>query len=264
MLKLSVVVLLLSSLFIGSAEHPPKDGVLLPIEYQSFKQGEKLKYILHFGKINAGEASFEIADSLKQIAGKDHFDINVKGISYKAFDNFYKVRDYFESFVECNSLLPTVFMRDVKEGVYGRSEYYIFDRNRNLAKSGTKTISVPAAIHDIVSVFYYLRCIDWSKQQTGTKLDLVTLLDEELMPFSIVYTGKKVISTKVGKVSCYVFKPKLVQGRIFIGQDDMTIYVSEDKNQIPVRVESSVYLGVVRADLITYSGLKFPFTAKVQ
>ena len=53
-------------------------------------------------------------------------------------------------------------------------------------------------------------------------------------------------------------------GSGFSNQDDMTLYVSKDKNQIPVRVESAILVGSVKADLISYEGLKYPFTAKVR
>jgi hypothetical protein len=41
----------------------------------------------------------------------------------------------------------------------------------------------------------------------------------------------------------------------------MTLFVSDDKNQLPVRIQSAVYLGYVKADLSEYKNLKFPFTA---
>jgi hypothetical protein len=76
------------------------------------------------------------------------------------------------------------------------------------------------------------------------------------------YLGKKTITTaNFGKVKCLVFRPKLIEGRVFQDQEDMTLYVSDDKNQIPVRIESKVYLGTVRADLVKYSGLKYPFSS---
>ena len=82
-----------------------------------------------------------------------------------------------------------------------------------------------------------------------------------MFPLGVTYIGKKTIETSVGRVRCLVFQPKLIEGRVFVNQSDMKIYVSEDKNQIPVRIESAVYMGTVKADLSSFENLKFPFSA---
>jgi hypothetical protein len=230
-------------------------------DYIAFVPGEKLKYDLHFGSIHAGEGNFEVKPELKIISGKPHYHIAVTGKSYKVFDPFHKVRDYYESFVNKETLLPSVFIRDVLEGKYKDKEYYIFDRLNKKVNANNEVYASEDNIHDIVSVFYYLRCIDFNNKKVGYSMNLKAFFDEEIFPMGVTYTGKKTISTPIGKVTCKVFKPKLIEGRVFQDQQDMTIYVSDDKNQIPIRIESKVYLGFVRADLIKYSGLKFPFSS---
>ena len=119
-------------------------------------------------------------------------------------------------------------------------------------------------MQDIISAFYYLRCIDFSKQKVGAYFPVTAYMDDSLFPLGVQYTGTAVIDLDIGKINCYVFKPKLIKGRIFKDQDDMTLFVSKDKNQIPVRVQSAILVGTVKADLISYSGLKYKFEAKVK
>jgi len=218
---------------------------------------------MHYGIINAGEAVMEVKKNLKTISGKSHYDVLISGRSYSAFDPFYKVRDYYESFIDVNTLLPRVFLREVNEDKYHKTESYIFDRQNNVVISKKIKHPVAAGMQDIISAFYYLRCIDFSKQQVGSYFPVTAYMDDSLFPLGVKYTGTAIIDLPVGKINCYVFKPKLIKGRIFSNQDDMTLYVSKDKNQIPVRVESAILVGSVKADLISYSGLKYPFTAKV-
>jgi hypothetical protein len=230
-------------------------------DYMAYQPGEKLKYDLHFGELHAGEGNFEIKPELKIISGKPHYHVAVTGKSYKLFDPFYKVRDYYESFINKETLLPSVFIRDVLEGKYRDKEYYIFDRINKKVNGNGALYSSEDDIHDIISAFYFLRCLDFNNKKTGYSINVKSFFDEEIFPMGVTYTGKKTISTPIGKVQCKVFKPKLIEGRVFQDQQDMTIYVSDDKNQVPVRIESKVYMGFVRADLIKYSGLKFPFGA---
>ena len=42
----------------------------------------------------------------------------------------------------------------------------------------------------------------------------------------------------------------------------MTIWVSADANKIPVRVEAAIYVGSVKIDITSVSGLKNAFTSK--
>ena len=226
-----------------------------------FKPGERLDYNLHYGVINAGSASLEVSKKETQIAGQNHFEIDVKGTSNSFFDPFYKVRDGYQSYIDETTMLPSLFMRDVHEGSYARKENYIFIRRKNEVVSGKRTYCVPAGVHDLVSTFYYLRCIDFSKQKIGASFHLTALYNDSLLYTGIIYTGKETISTKFGKMRCYVFHPILVKGRIFKNQEGMILYVSEDKNQIPVRIESKVYLDYVKADLEKYQNLKYPLDA---
>lgn len=234
-----------------------------PFDYVAFQQGEYLRYNLHFGAINAGEGILQIAPKLENIAGQDHFHILISGRSFSIFDAFYKVRDNYESFVSTNTLLPTIFIRNVIEGNYKKKEYYLFNRPKNMIISGGKNYSVSADIQDVVSAFYYLRCIDFTKIKPNTFVPIQTFFDDEIFPLGVLYTGKEVIKTDFGNVRCMVFKPKLIKGRVFKEQSDMTLYVTDDKNQLPIRIQSAVYLGYVKADLAEYKNLKFPFNSIV-
>ncbi|RYD78340.1 MAG: DUF3108 domain-containing protein [Sphingobacteriales bacterium] len=241
----------------GSPADSPK------IDYVAYQPGEFLKYDLNYNGISGGVSTFQIKNETKAIAGKPHFQVSITGKSFPVVDAFYKVRDYYESYIDVETLLPTVYIRDVTEGKYVKKEYYIFDQKDRQIIANKQTYKVQTDMHDIVSAFYYLRCIDFSNKPIGYTLNLNAFFDEEVFPLGVQYRGKTIINSSVGKINCMIFKPKLIEGRVFQDQEDMTIYVSDDKNQVPVRIESKVYLGRVRAELVKYSGLKFPFTAKI-
>jgi hypothetical protein len=230
-------------------------------DYVAFQPGEFLKYDLHFGSIHAGEAILQVFPKLETIAGQQHYHIQITGNSFSIFDAFYKVRDNYESYVNKSTRLPTIFLRNVLEGSYKKREYYIFNRPKNQVVSGKNIFEVPSGVQDLVSAFYYLRCIDFSNVKPGTFVPITTFFDDEIFPLGITFEKRETISTDLGKIKCLVFKPKLIKGRVFKDQSDMTLYVSDDKNQLPVRIKSAVYLGYVKADLKEFRNLKFPFSA---
>jgi hypothetical protein len=52
-----------------------------------------------------------------------------------------------------------------------------------------------------------------------------------------------------------------VVDRVFKDAEDMTIWVSDDKNKIPIRVESAIQVGSVKVDITAYENLLNPFDA---
>lgn len=230
----------------------------------AFEPGEKLRYRIHYGLVNAGYATFYVDEDLRTVAGEPHYVIQVTGRTASGWDWFYKVRDYYTTIVSTKTLLPTIFKRDVREGDYEIEENYIFQRSRNKVKAeNDKLYDVPAEIHDILSAVYWARSIDFSKLPKGTYIPIMTFYEKELFPVGATYVGTDRIETSLGTFDVYVIRPKLIEGRIFKDQRDMTLYVTADKNQIPVRIESAIFVGYIQADLIEYDQLRHPLRSKV-
>jgi hypothetical protein len=77
------------------------------------------------------------------------------------------------------------------------------------------------------------------------------------------YLGKETIKTKYGKFKAIKFKPLLIKGTIFEGGEKMTVWVSDDKNHIPLRIESPISVGSVKIDMISYRNLRYPLTSLI-
>ena len=59
-----------------------------------------------------------------------------------------------------------------------------------------------------------------------------------------------------------VFKPYVQSGRIFKEQESLTLWISDDENKIPVRIQASLLVGSLKADLEIHKGLKYPLKIK--
>jgi hypothetical protein len=77
-------------------------------------------------------------------------------------------------------------------------------------------------------------------------------LDNEVYHLYIRYMGKETVKTKYGKFRTIKIKPLLIKGTIFEGGEKMTVWVSDDPNHIPVRVESPISVGSVAVDMIDF------------
>ena len=69
----------------------------------------------------------------------------------------------------------------------------------------------------------------------------------------------QVLKTKFGKVASAKFRPLVQAGRVFKAKESITVWVSNDKNKIPLRIKADLAVGSLRADLDLYKGLANSF-----
>jgi hypothetical protein len=55
------------------------------------------------------------------------------------------------------------------------------------------------------------------------------------------------------------FRPMVQAGRVFKEQESVTVWISDDKNKIPLRIKASLAVGSLRAELEEFKGLAHPF-----
>jgi len=116
-------------------------------------------------------------------------------------------------------------------------------------------------VQDVLSSIFYARNIDYSKYQPGAKIPFSMFLDDQVYNLYIRYLGKERIKTKHGTFSTIKISPLLIEGTIFKGGEKMTVWVSDDENHVPVRVDSPILVGSIKVDLTGYQNLRHPFTS---
>jgi hypothetical protein len=93
----------------------------------------------------------------------------------------------------------------------------------------------------------------------GDEVRTDMFFDGENYGFKIKFLGKETIRTKFGKVKCLKFRPYVMAGRVFKEEESLTLWVSADKNRIPLRIKADLAVGSLRADLEAFKGLKHQF-----
>jgi|SRR6185437_9386363 len=234
------------------------------VENDAFGFGEKItytvKYNLYFN-ISVGEVNFEITDKPEVIAGNRCYHVIGTGSTYGFYDPFYKVRDRYETYIEENSILPLLFIRNVNEGKFSFNEYVIFNQAKSTAVSKKRAQRIPKFTEDVLSSLYYARTFDFTDAKPGQAFMLTTFIDDSTYHVGVRYVGRVTLNTSLGKIKCIKLKPILIVDRLFKSENSMTLWVTDDANHIPVRVESGISVGKIRADLASWSGLKSPMTS---
>jgi len=120
-------------------------------------------------------------------------------------------------------------------------------------------------IQDMVSAYYYLRNkIEVDGLKPGDEFQTDMFFDKENFGFKLKYLGEEVIRTKFGKVKTLKFRPYVMAGRVFKEEESLTLWVSNDKNRIPLRIKADLAIGSLRADLEAFRGLKYSFKILVE
>ena len=233
------------------------------IRNTAFKAGEKVIMKVYYSTmgayIGAGEASF--TTSLTRYNGKPAYHCVGDGKTYSFFDNFYKVRDRYESYVDTTTLLPQKFLRNVDEGGHKIYNNVSFNQNAKTATSTNGVFKITDCIQDVVSAVYYSRNINYNKYKVGDKIPFDMFLDDEIFHLYIRYMGKETVKTRYGKFDAIKIKPLLLKGTIFEGGENMNAWFSDDANHLLLRVESPISVGKIVVDMMGYSGLRYPLTS---
>ncbi len=229
-------------------------------EKKYFDTGERVEYRIHYGIINAAEARVDIARNLSKINGRPCYRINVFGRTTGAFDVFTKVRDTWRSFVDTTTLEPHQFYRNIRENNYRKEETTYFDKRNNKAKTQTKdttrVFSVPYNVHDIISGYYYLRTIDFNQRNEGDIIEVPVFLSDEVIKMRVKYAGKDVVKTKFGRIKVFKLHPLMPNNKLFKGENSIRIWVSDDDNKVPIKIEVDLFIGALAMDIKHYSGLQ--------
>lgn len=229
------------------------------------QNGEHLRFKVYYNVsalwVPAGEAIFTTRQ--KQLEGRQVFHIVGEGKTYKSYDWFFKVRDRYETFIDTATLMPYRFIRDVEEGNTRFNHFVTFDQKGN-AYSNDRAFSVPACVQDVLSAIYYARNIDYDQYNPGDKIPFSMFLDDEVHQLYIRYAGKVKITTRYGTFNALKITPLLINGTIFKGGEDMVVYVSDDANHLPLRIDSPIVVGSIKVDLMGYSGLRHPLLSLIK
>ncbi len=232
----------------------------LPIVQNSaFKEGEILSYRLHYGALDAGVVLMEVKPEVMEVSGRKVYHIVGNGYSKGTFDWFFKVRDRYETFIDKDALLPWMFVRRVYEGGVTINQDYKFNHYTNKVDVGSgEKVEIPDGTQDMISAFYSARNIDLTNAKEGDVFTINSIVDKEIWPLKIRYVGKEKITCDIGTFNCVKFRPIVQKGRIFKHEDDLNVWLTDDKNHVPLRAQAKLVVGSIKLDIVSVKNLANP------
>ena len=261
-LKRWVIILIVPVLF-SFVSGPEKDYRLM--KNDSFFKGEKMKFRLHYGFFNAGEAHFEVHPDFYKVNNRTCYKITVFGKSTGAFDMMIRIRDTWGSYMDTSALISQRSYRDIEENNFKLKEYVNFfplegraHVERHRKGEFHEDYVVPNNVQDIISGFYFLRTVDYHSLKKGDIVRVDAFFENEIYDFAVRYDGIENVKTKFGKIRAIKLTPLMPENSLFDGSNSITCWLSDDANKMPLKVKAKMFVGAVEIDLESFSGLKNP------
>lgn len=231
----------------------------------SFRTGESLTYKVFYTVAGAylGVGEAVLTYNLERFNEKDVYHVVAEGKTYGFYDNIFKVRDRYESYLDTATLQSYKFIRNVYEGGYKIYENVTFLKSTGTAIMKEGVYKVSPCIQDVMSAMSRVRNIDFNHLKPNEKVPFDMFLDKQVYHLYIRYLGKEAIRTKYARFRAIKLKVTVVQSNIFDGGEKMTVWISDDPNHIALRAESPIIVGKVKIDMINYKNLRYPLSSLV-
>ncbi len=237
--------------------------------------GERLIYHVHYSGVPAGRAVIEL-EEVVPFGRRKAYRMTARATASRLFSIFYPVRDLVVTYVDTETLLPLWYEKHLREGKdYVNDEITLFDRDAGLARNwnvsgeedgagpelevgpaawdtpGASEVQIPDGVQDALSSFYHLR---GQKLVEGETIVVPVNADEKNYLIEIEVIGKEKLVMRGRSVATVKVHPVLKQvklGGILKERGDIFIWLSDDEQRVPVRIQGRVVVGAITLSLVS-------------
>lgn len=247
--------------------------------HRAFGDGEKLVYAVSYkvSFVNTDVAEVSFLTNFNSSKGTPVYKIEANGKTYPFYKWFFDLNDTYTSTLDSATLRPLELKTELKEGKYRYSSRFHYDwenkkvhtayRNHKNPDSTYKSLKLTEGSYDALALFFNLRCADLSQiEAAGGSGSMKLVLEDTIRTIGYRFLGRENKHIRgAGKFRTLKFRCQMATstGESFEDGDEFTLWVSDDKNRIPIYVESPIRVGSIRARLIEWKNLRYPLDSKI-
>ncbi|NUN07234.1 MAG: DUF3108 domain-containing protein, partial [Bdellovibrio sp.] len=224
-----------------------------------FRVGEEVVHDVHYFKVSAGELRLKV-EPFAMVNNRKSYRFAIEIKTSSLFETFYSVDDRAETFVDYETLVPSVFQMHVKESGQLREAKMLFDNEKNTATFWEKKVTkehgeeekrqhwdILEYTQNVYSAIFYMRTFQW---ETGKEYAFRVANDNENLIFSGKALRREVLDTKLGPMKAIVVQPTFFLKGKFKPSGDNFIWLSDDDRRLILRIESKIKIGTLISEVV--------------
>ncbi len=237
----------------------------------AFASGEDIKYdlYLNLGLFNAraGRGSLSVTDA--NYRGENAYKMvmlfNTSGLA----GNIYTVNDTLTSFID-KDLRPLLFTKEAFEGKdYSvERQSYTYDggkvkirafRTMNGKEQFDEVVTTDHCTYDYLSILPYIRNLNYEGMKSGDRHHIRFIAGRKPVNMYVYYQGISSVKANNGKSYEVINLTMTILDDAFSNQKDaLKASLTNDKNRIPVIIDTALKIGSIKAVLKDVSGTRYP------
>ncbi|MCM1436499.1 MAG: DUF3108 domain-containing protein [Prevotella sp.] len=226
---------------------------------------ERLNYVVTYkwGVVHkdAGEAQLTLTNS------GANYKIVLTGKTKPWADKVFMVRDTLTSVVNKSGLRPVKYVKVAHEGDKYAKDVINYSRSGNITlgkctryreKKGKRStsgnnLSASGPTFDMLSVFYYLRTLDYNNMKPGKTEKCTVFSGSKSETLTIKNIGIETVTLRnKKKIKAYHIKFRFTTEGRKKSSDDIDAWLSADGRHVPVLLQGSLPVGKVKCYLLNY------------
>jgi len=236
----------------------------------AFGDGEYITYEVNYNLgpfwLKAGKVDFKT--ELVDFKGLPCWKITSTGRTVSSIELLFKVRDSYKTWVDTATYQTVEFQRYIFENGYRLQNTSWFDYRNHIVLSNTKrndeplmtdTLRMKTCTYDMLSSAFFIRSMNLDTLLPDQSIPVSLAIDDGIYTIQVKLIGKEIIENIDGnQYHCLKFIATMVEGTVFESDQEAAIWVTDDRNRIPVYIEAQIVVGSIKAHLKSYTGLKYP------
>ncbi|MDR2472291.1 MAG: DUF3108 domain-containing protein [Tannerella sp.] len=191
--------------------------------------------------------------------------------STRFFDSFYKMRDTLSCYYNADNQIVFGSKR-TDEGNYYSVDELTFTRNGDSTSVHSyrytprrvkvdTVMSGKGYVTDMLGAFYYVRGFDMSKLHIGDVFPLTVAIGKDMIKVSLDFKKRETIELGGYKFNTCYFHVNIYDDAFESTTTSAEVWISDDKNAIPVRIRTKLKVGYADVRYKESSGVAHEFNA---
>lgn len=256
-------------------------ALLLPAagRAQLYHPGEKLLYRVSYrAKLfpNTEVATVSVTTDRVDDGGTPRYRVVGYGKTMAFYNIFFSLDDRYTLLIDTATLRPVRFESDLHEGSYTFRSRFDYDWERMQVSTRWQKRQNPERRKiqrltpesmDAVSLFFNLRTVDADSFSPGEQRQLQMVLEDTIRHLSYRFIGreqKKIRRLGTFRTLKFACRIGTSEGFSFTDGDEFFVWISDDRNKVPLELESPIRVGSIHAVLSTLEGTKYPVESRIK